>query len=759
MSRITLATGCAVMALLSNGAPASAQSAGQPEVQQEGADIGAADIVVTAQRRSQRLQDVPVSISAVTSASIENSRVEDINQLSARVPGMSGQAGSTVQPRVVIRGISTGNFGIGGDSAIGVYLDDVFIGRSAGSLSNLFDISQIEVVRGPQGTLFGRNTTAGAISIKRNQPGPDFGGNARMALGNYNLREGEAALNLPLADDIYFRASGFYRERDGWIRNVAGGRDFGFVNTGNVHAALRYDGDGIDLTAAFDWERNRNSSNPYRNIRALPSPKFYTVASDITADQANSNRDIYMGSLRAEVGVGDWGTWTTIAAYREYSIDYSENTDGTEFRVANYRTQESQRAYSLESRLSFSVGDLEGVVGANYFKEKPRAPGSINYDENAVCGAIAFGATGQRVPSCLVVIPLITRGAVPGFPGATGVSETSLATGNYESASGFFDLTYKFADKWSATAGLRFNRDTKHLTVNTPPVGNLLGIVLGLGRPPIVPGVQPPGLLFFATNGPIVQRDAWNSLQPRFVLSYEPIPTLHLYASASRGFTAGGFNSLAPQGGGYNPESIWSYEVGAKGKLLDNLISYELAGYYYNYSNLQVQVQDPVALIRNAAKANGRGIELSVSTRVSGEFLVDGTLAYTNAKYGTYTPMPGVNYDGNSLQQSPKFTASISPVWKMSFADGSGFQLTGTLSYRTKQYFDDANTIVQHGYALLDARATYTLPGGNISLSAFGTNITKSKFFTGISKIESIAAVNIYPGQPAFYGLEAKVRF
>lgn len=756
MRKIRLATGCAAVALLWVAAPTWAQSADQPD-EQQGAQ--SADIIVTAQRRSQRLQDVPLSISAVTSASIENSRVEDINQLSARVPGMSGQAGSTVQPRIVIRGISTGNFGIGGDSAIGVYLDDVFIGRSAGSLSNLFDIAQIEVVRGPQGTLFGRNTTAGAISIKRNAPGPDLGGNVRVALGNYNLREGEAVLNAPLTDTLFFRASGFYRERDGWIRNVTGGPDFGFVKTGNVHAALRYAGEVVDLTAAFDWERDRNSSNPYRNILALPSPKFYTVASDITADRANSNRDIYMGSLKAEVGVGDWGKWTTIAAYREYSIDYSENTDGTQFRVANYRTQESQRAYSLETRLSFSTGDLEGVVGANYFKEKPRAPGSINYDEDAVCGAIAYAAAGVRIPSCQVVIPIITGGALPGFPGTPGISETSLATGNYKSVSGFLDLTYKFAPRWSIAAGVRFNRDTKHLTVNTPPVGNLLGIVLGLGRPPIVPGVQPPGLLFFATNGPIVQQDAWNSLQPRFVLSYEPSSALHLYASVAKGFTAGGFNSLAPQGGSYDPEAIWSYEAGAKGKLFDNRVSYELAAYYYSYSNLQVQVQDPVALIRNAAKASGRGVELSVSTRVSDQFHLDGTAAYTNAKYGTYTPSPGVNYDGNSLQQSPKFTASISPVWTMEFADRSALQLTGTLSYRTKQYFDDANSIVQNGYALLDARATYTLPGGNISFSAFGTNLTKAKYFTGISNIASIAAVNIYPGQPAFYGLEGKVRF
>lgn len=763
MKNASLVSSCAVFALMGVSAPLFAQDAATPASSASNAEeVEVGDIIVTAQRRSQKLQDVPLSISAVTPRAIETSRVEDINGLSGRVPGLNGQAASDAQPRVVIRGISSGNFSIGGDTAVGVYLDDVFIGRAAGSLSNLFDVAQIEVVRGPQGTLFGRNTTAGAISIKRVQPGPDLGGYLRLGTGNFGLIETEGALNIPLTEQLSLRTSGFYRKRDGYVRNIVDGSYFGQVNSGNVHSALRYTDGPVDITATFDWERNRNSPAAYRNLlEPTASNGFYTLASDISSRDAILDRDIYMGSLKADVDLGGIGKWTTIAAYRQYRVDYNENTDGTQFAVANYHTIESQKAYSLESRLAFEAGKFQGVVGLNYFKETPRAPGSITYDEDAVCGAIAFAAVGTRIPSCAVVIPIISGGLAPGFPGQTGVVETSLAVGHFQSISGFADLTYNFTSQLSFTAGVRYNRDKKRMDVNSPPAGNALGIVLGLTRPPVSPGVQPGGLLFFATNGPVALKDSWNSVQPRFVLSYTPSRDLHLYASVSKGFTSGGFNSLAPQGGTYDPESIWSYEIGAKGRLLDGHVTYELSGYYYKYDNLQVQIEDPVALIRNAAKATGRGVELSVAGRIAEGFSVDITAAYSDPKYGHYVPHPGVNYAGNSLQQSPKFSGSIGPTWEKEFADQSSVMLTANLSYRSKQFYDDANSALlkQKGYELLDARATYTLPGGKMSVSVFGTNLTKQKYTSGFNDIIPIGAVDVIPGQPRFYGIEGKVKF
>lgn len=763
MKNTTLSIGCAAIALFWSSGPACSQSMALATSEvPDTADVGDAEIIVTAQHRSQRLQDVPLSISAVTPRSIENSRIEDINELSARVPGLTGQAASNAQPRIVIRGVSSGNFTIGGDTAVGVYLDDVFIGRAAGSLSNLFDIAQIEVVRGPQGTLFGRNTTAGAISIKRTQPGPDLGGYLRLGTGNYGLLETEGALNLPLTDTLFLRTSGFYRNRNGFVKNIVGGGDFGYVDSGNVHSALRYHDGPFDITASFDWERDRNSPAVYRNLLdPTSSAGFYTLASDIPADKAFSNRDIYMGSVNAEIDLDGIGKWTTIAAYRQYKVDYNENTDGTQYAIANYHTFESQKSYSLESRLAFEAGDLQGVVGLNYFREDPRAPGTITYDEDAVCGAIAFAAVGRRIPSCAVVIPIISRGAAPGFAGRNGVVESSLAAGRFQSISGFADLTYGFTPQWSFTAGVRYNRDKKRMTVDSPPAGNMLGLVLGMTRPPLSPGVQPPGLLFYATNGPIALKNAWNSVQPRFVLSYTPSRELHLYASAAKGFTSGGFNSLNPQGGGYDPESIWSYEVGAKGRLLDGRINYELSGYYYKYSNLQVQIEDPTALIRNAAKATGRGVELSLSARIAAGFSVDLAAAYSDATYGTYIPHPGVNHAGNTLQQSPKFSGSINPTWEMEFGDKSAIMLTANLSYRTKQYYDDENSALlkQKAYEILDARVTYTLPGGRISVSAFGTNLTKRKYTTGFNNIIPIGAIDVIPGPPRFYGIEGKIKF
>ena len=644
---------CALVALVGSTGSAAAQDIPEP------ARIQAADadnvIVVTAQRRAQDLNDVPISISAFDQTFLEQSRVATVDDLVEFTPGVNGTNVSTTTPRINIRGVSTEDFGIGSDPVLGIYVDDVYLGRGVSSINDLFDVERVEVVKGPQGSLFGRNTTAGAISIVSNKPDPaGFGARTSASFGNFGAVTGQASVNVAIGETTAFRLAGSYRSRDGFIDNTLGG-DLGDTLTYAGRASLSHEGDTFSALLSAEYRVTRDGGNGYVNRVLVSDDPFGPISSDL-GEAARDDIDSYRVVLQLKKEFGEV-TLTSITGFSGFgNQNYLEDTDASPLTLIHFGTNGSQDTFSQELRLNGSSGRLDWFFGASAAFDDVRSTQFGQYDEDTFCAVLTeFAAAG-----CADFI---------GVPGSGLVTESSIASGQYENYAIYGDLTYAVADRFDVTVGLRYSYDKKDFSVRLPAPDNLLGPIL----------ITPPDPDFAATVGDVLpdgtvrQRGSWDSLQPRLAASYAVTDDVNLYASATRGFKSGGFNQLAV-GSAFDPENIWSLEVGSKGRVLDGIVNYSLAAYYYTYDDLQVLVQVPgipAPVTQNAGSSEGYGLEAQLDIRpVRGLRLLAGG-ALGNAEYTRFVTASGADNSGNALVRSPDVTGSVIADYRQPVGKGS----------------------------------------------------------------------------------------
>lgn len=571
-------------------------------------------ITVTAQSRTQEVQDVPIAVAVVTAAQIENLAASDLSEVARFVPGLSVDAFDKTQPGFSIRGISTEGFSIGIDRAVGVYVDGVYQTNGGGSLLAFNDVQRIEVLKGPQGTLFGRNTAAGAISIVTNTPGTLFEANARVRLGNDGQRYVDGLLNLPLGEQFGLRVSALSNRSDGSEQDAGTGRAYVLDHQRGARLALGGTlSERWEVQLSFDYERLEEPqrlqigvlpqlSNSTQRAPFPPVPTSYQDPRSVPIYQdvadGRQTKDYDGGTLKF-TGTLDWATFTSTTAFSDAELAHFEDQDGSNNPVLRLDSGVTQSGETLYQEFKFAGANerIDWVAGASWYREEGEQSNLVNASTSTVdtllfnqgfggpCGGplacvdFAFGQAG---------LPLRLRGH--------DYRERIDNKLESESLAAFGDVIWHLSERLNLTTGLRYTRDDKSFEWFNPrrTSAGLDQTLQQLGALGLL-GQIPPALQFVLTNnivfpnavGVRVRSDRdFSDLSPRLVLDYHFSEDLMGFVSASKGYKAGGFDGVQI-GSEYAPEEVRNLELGVKSSLPALHMTLNATLFHYDYSDRQ----------------------------------------------------------------------------------------------------------------------------------------------------------------------------
>lgn len=772
MKRLLATTSLAAFALL-EASPAMAQDSAQDQ------DDGIGAIVVTAQKRSENVQDVPIAISAVGSQYLDSRGVDSIDKLGAIAPNVKIERapGSKTISQISIRGSVTINPAITWEPAVGLYLDGVYIAKAQGSIFDVADLERVEVLRGPQGTLYGRNALAGAVNLVTRKPSGEAGGSAEVTYGSFNEWKFKGVLDLPRMGIFSAKISGQYRRRDGLIELVpaqpSGRNRTDSVKSGSVLVQLRAElSDAITADYTFDYTKSDqtppfsqllrvNRNGDPRDIFDPASPGYayggayfpldhYTNPTRVST--ASIDAPVYEKSrsyghaltLTANLGAA---TLKSITAYRDLAWSDGLDLDGSPLPVAFTQRITSYHAFSQELQLTGDAlaDKLKYVLGAFYFSEKAETLNPQTY-----------------------------------FGGATDLQSNY---GSHTKAFALYaQLDYKLTDVLKLTLGARYTHEKKDISryfrVNYDAANGITS--------PLVVADIPYG---------VIPDAKYNNFSPAATLAYAVTDNVNVYARFARGFKSGGFNgetnvftaptASCPTGATelcnpYKPEKVDSYEIGLKTQLLDKRVLFNVAAFRDEHKDMQLSVftasTGAASIIRNAAAARIQGLEFETVLRPVDTLTINGSLAILDAKYKSFID-GGVDVsDNRAFPHAPKTTASLGADWKVIEGDWGKLNLYGDLNYVSRYYTfpyalvtptpsdQNAHSSESLGRTIVNLRATVSdiaIGGAKADISVFVRNLTKEAnpsnfidFGPGFGGI----LLGYFP-DPRTYGVSVGVKF
>jgi iron complex outermembrane receptor protein len=706
------------------------------------------EIVVTAQRTAEKLSRTPLAVTALTGEALAENHITDPASLAASVPNFNfGMYGGTA--RLAIRGIGFNSINAGAEGRVAYYSDGVYYSRPATALSGFFDVDRVEILRGPQGTLYGRNATGGALSVITAEPTKELAGYYTQTIGNHGLFSEEGAISGPLTNSISGRVAFQFVNRDGYGQNVVSGNDVDNAATQSIRGKLRYEGPSDwSVTATFDFhhENDRNFGGHYGG-QAYPlifpveitttlspsnlgGPTPSNVRDFSSASDPHNRRTFYGFGITSDDKLS-FADLKSITAYRysDYSDFYPDPAD-----AAPLTNQERAHQISEELQLSGDSQSAKWVTGIYLFHE------NINGQVNIPLGVALLNALGIPVPAS-------PNGLTRGYwAGGSGITDT---------AAGYGQLTLKLTPKLELTGGLRVAWERK-----TVSDANQFDFSPYISPNPLTTS---PG--YNSTSG----SERETSTTPKITLSYLFGPDVMAYITAAKGYKSGGFDIGAVQPA-YRPETLWDYEMGVKSKMFDGRLQANLAGFYYDYKDLQVSViKDTVVYTQNAARARTYGVEAEIQAVLAPRLKLNFSGSYLNAKFKEFvtanTDLPGapvLNYAGYTLPQSPRFHGQLGLEYTVDLARG-GLRFTGAANSTSRVYFSPFNipTISQGSYVKEDAAIDYVSESGHWQVGAYVKNISDRTTIasnTANSFLVSDSLIN-YMDPPRTFGGTFTVRF
>jgi len=764
--KITLGTALSAFILPQAAFSQTTESDSQPAVEQS---TGIADIVVTARRRNESIQDTPIAITALSGNALESRQATSLISMNTLAPALTinssaAFSGSSQTVAIFMRGIGQTDFTLNTDPGVGIYVDGVYISRSVGALLDLVDVDRLEVLRGPQGTLFGRNSIGGAISITTKRPAAELGGKVSLTYGSDNLLIANASIDVPLSSDVLTKFTVQSSTRDGYVRRLSDGLRFG--NKDNLSARfglLWTPSPSTEILLNADYSRSREHGTPLVLTDINPNAAFPAAYNIVVAPQLNpalagipggcaspqgaavggtscynsqwilgdrfatastypsySDADVWGASLTLTQKLSDSFTLKSISAYRDLDSRFARDSDGSPLPVAATEDIFKYHQFSQEVQLSADLLDsrLNAIVGGYYFNEKGVNPNIVDV------GFVRFQSGGR-------------------------VRNTSAAA--------FGQATYKITDQFSLTAGLRYTKEKKRFTPDE-------FVISGYTVPFFPPFLQfTPGQRLTTS---LPQTAKANELTPHLSLAYRPNQDMMFYVSYSRGFKSGGFTQrifpALPQPPSFAPETVSVYETGFKLDLADRRLRLNGAAYYTDYSDLQVTVPVGVApTTQNAAKARIKGFELEATAipvdGLTGTFSVGYVDAYYLSLDARVSPTLQL---GNSFPGTSKWTLNGTLSYEAEL--GNGLTLTPLVgwSYRSSFSFDAENFVGQRGYHLFDASITLANAEKGWTASLFGKNLTDKYYSLHGEQILDPAGFRfISPARGAEWGLRVTKSF
>lgn len=725
-ARSLLNAGAAIVALMAS--PAMAQDA--PAAAPEAAAVNEGDIVVTARRREETLLDVPVAVTAFSASKLERTGAVDLTDLQNVTPNttLKNARGTNSTLAAFIRGVGQQDPVPGFEAGIGIYLDDVYLNRPQAAVLDIYDVDRIEVLRGPQGTLYGRNTIGGAVKYVTKRLPDHFEATLKATYGSYNQADGIISVSTPINDMVRIGVSGARLTRDGFGKNTYLGIDNYDKNIWAGRGTIEFESPDSRLFVRITGDYTEDKSNPRNGYRLIPgiasgAPVQANVF-DTRAGLNNPKQNIQAGglSMTASAELTDHLTLKSISAWRKdrsfTPIDFDALPAVDVDVPAVYRNEQT----SQEFQLHYKSEKLNGLIGYYYLGAKA----STTFDVLLSTTSPGFNAN--------------TKGDVR--------TETSSIYG---------DFTYDFTPQISLSLGGRYTWDQRQSYIFK---ASYLGMSADFGGNPLLLGA--PSTDFRGTAN-------FKRFTPRASISFKPVEGHMLYASYSEGFKGGGFD---PRGSGtsapvsnpapgakasyqdiynylsFDPEVVKTYEIGWKGAAFDRRLTWALDGFYSDYSNVQVPgsvgcliggVQSFCGITTNAAKATIKGVELETNATLARDFAgpgsslyFAGTLGYMQAKYKTFIGPTGTDVAKDRVfQNTPDWTLSGTLGGNVRVGSGS-VNASTVLSYRslTHQFETASPFLDQPAYTLWDAHLTYTFGNGRYSIGVHGKNLTNKIYKT-----------------------------
>lgn len=776
------------MALTSPAAAQETDDAGASNAQASG-DV----IVVTARRRDESLQETPVAVTAFTSEALEARQIVQTQDLEKFTPSLqfkpAGQlSGNSAAAVVFIRGVGQLDPTAAVDPGVGVYIDEVYVGRSIGGTIELGDIAGVEILRGPQGTLFGRNTIGGAILVRTREPElGELSGKARLRTGSDELVEGSAGINLPLGDTAAMRLSGGFRKRDGYVMRVYDGIDLGNDDVITFNGSLKWEpSPGFELIVRGDYTKRDENGAPFVFAEVneqAPVPAIVSVgagcpgatipfaplapgdpqfgapnvpmiddlrcANDLQAlgpyesggtAPVISTSDVWGVSATATLELTDMLKLKSISAFRSTEARGLRDPDNTplDFIATDLTTDAEQ--FSQELQLQLDADQVNGILGVYYF------------DEDTVERA--------TVPLAFPPSPPVIGSILAGGPGSRDLQVSQLETKSWAI---FGEVSWEVADGLEVTGGLRYTKDDKTYQ------GTVLNLFPGdQPDPDPLPTVAiPDGGQLFIFNTP--NEESFSALTGSASIRYQAADWLNTYVSYARSFKSGGFNTRynAPPPGfvpvPFDEEKVDSYELGAKMDF--GAFRLNLAAFQADYSDIQLVFrQGVVPLLFNAGKARIRGFEAEASYRAGG-FSFDAGMSILEDEIRSVTPVPGATatvMPGDELPLTPSFQGNFGLAYD--FDLGSSLVLTprfdGSYSSRVTFITGSVPSIEQPGYFVANATVRLKDEDAGWGLSAGVTNLFDEYYLIqGNASLATLGYAEKIPARPRQWFIQAEYEF
>ena len=741
------------------------------------------EIVVVAQKRAQSIQDVPVTISAYDGDFLESLGIGELDTLSEITPGLVIQEQSPNNPGFVIRGITSDSGSSQSSPRVSIYYNGADVSRSRGSYFELFDVEGIEVVKGPQATLFGTAASVGAISVATRKPEKDFSAQLKASVGNYSAK-GVSGFVTGGNDLMQGRVAFTYRERDGFIKNIAGDSNSqnpaGFKQD-DMHAIERFSyrpslritpSDDVTIDLVYTYEKNDDSGTSFKNGLYAPtggdtSPySFVEMPGSPYAESVFGKKDLGVErtvndlNLTVNWDVSNDLTITSITAGRNFDSLEVFDADGTQAWFLEFAEAAEGDQFSQELRAVYTQNKFTSIFGVSYFEEDGSQRVPFSTEESIFLNCL--GVLGSGVPcinndgSVNILTPALTGGAINELP-------YSLEFTNYgenKAYSAFADVTYAATEALELTAGLRYIKEEKRSGYSSAAPNSVL--------------TQAP-LFTVDTNGETFYGDAdYDDWLPRFNALYIINPTTNMYATVSKGRRSEVLevSSANDEQGSVEAsisevpaEIIWNYETGIKGKALDGRLDYSVAVFYQDYSNFQVTLQDDegVAFSADAGSATNVGAEAEVRALINNEFEVFANAAYLDAEIDNDSN--NGNLAGNKFRLQPEWTFSTGLFYSTELSNSLNLTSSLIYSYRSEVYFEPANApisgldISQPGLGLVSARLGIA-SDDDWAVSVFASNLLDKEYLVDAGNTGGgFGNPTFVAGAPRFVGIELTLGF
>lgn len=767
---LAMSPGAMAQQAAEQAAPAESTSGAQPSASGQASDDAVhsdsvlSDIVVTAQRRAERSQSVPISVSALSATALSQANVRSLQDLSASIPGFvaTTTTGNGAAP-LSIRGVGGANGGDNffADEPVATYVDGVYVGRQSVATSDIVDLEGVQVLRGPQGTLYGRNSTAGAVLVTTARPTREFqarGEGGYNSLGDWRV---ESAVSGPLVTDrILARVAAAYGERGGFGRNVVTGEQVGRGHSLTLRGSLRIlptNTITIDIIGEHFTQRAEPALIHLARITGGTTDTPLVLRPDIGAALDHSlyafNTDTYSkiknDALTATLEWSPGGVViNSITGYRKFNVRGQQDTDNvspaelTGGPLSNYSNVaffNSQFTQELRVSSPSATAPLFYTAGIFYIHENNRIRPVNIYNAQGYFGLGTHAAFNSHQ--------------------------------NLDAVAGFADVSLRLGEKLTLRGGARYSYENKKFDVNQRVVNLVQGFSppLGMVIPTGTAVVAPPTFVADAT---------FKNFTVRAVADYKVSRDVLLYASFSQGFKSGGFNAFGLQPA-FRPEKINAYEIGVKSELFDRILRLNIDGFHYDYKDLQVRLPIPTGGINitNVKAAKVDGIELETALVPMQGLKLSATAAYIDARFtegmlpqvpngalfklGTNVPLVQTDVSGNALSRAPKWQASFASDYSTSIGDGKKISFNLNYRYQSNVFYletnQDAPTYRSGAWGELGARVSLASETDSWSITVFGDNLTNDRHVTAVKTLNAFPFGTV--NDPRRVGVRAAFNF